>query len=88
MGDPYLVKIQKHELKELKNGRKEQYLKRLNFLPYVEYKPSIIPSENGKTLLKDLTIYEKITDDHVQFENKVNEQLKKEEVNVLMKFMI
>ena len=27
MGDPYLVKIQKHELKELKNGRKEQYLK-------------------------------------------------------------
>ena len=31
-----------------------------------------------KTLLKDLTIYENITDDHVQFENKVNEQLKKE----------
>ena len=68
----------KTRIERVKKWTKRTVLKKLNFLPYVEYKPSIIPSKNGKTLLKDLTIYENITDDHVQFENKVNEQLKKE----------
>ena len=68
----------KTRIERVKKWTKRTVLKKLNFFPYVEYKPSIIPSENGKTLLKNLTIYENITDDHVQFENKVNEQLKKE----------
>ena len=68
----------KIRIEKVKKWTKRTVLKKLNFLPYLEYKPSIIHSENGKTLLKDLTIYENITDDHVQFENKVNEQLKKE----------
>ena len=62
----------------VKKWTKRTVLKKLNFLPYVEYKPSIIPSENGKTLMSDLNIYGKITDDHVQFESAVNEELKKE----------
>jgi len=65
-------------IERVKKWTKRIVLKKLNFLPYVEYKPSIIPSKNGKTLMKDLNIYEKTTDDHVQFENNVNEELKKE----------
>ena len=57
---------------------KRTILKSFNFLPYIEYKPSTIPSKNQETLIKDLNIFEKITDDHVQFENRVNEELKKE----------
>ena len=68
----------KTRIERVKKWTKRIVFKKLNFLPYVEYKPSTIPSENGKTLIKDLNIYEKITDDHVQFENKVNEELKKE----------
>ena len=68
----------KTRIEKVKKWTKRTVFKKLNFLPYVEYKPSIIPSENGKILMNDVNIYEKITDDHVQFENKVNEKLKKE----------
>ena len=67
----------KTRIERIKKWTKRIVLKKLNFLPYVEYKPSVMPLEYGKILMKDLSIYEKITDDHVQFENNVNEQLKK-----------
>ena len=68
----------KRRIEKVKKWTKRTVLKKLNFFPYIEYKPSIIPSKNGETLLKDLNIFEEITDDHVQFENRVNEKLKKE----------
>ena len=68
----------KTRIERVKKWTKRALLKNLNFFPYIEYKPSVRPSENGKALLKDLNILEKITDDHVQFENEVNEELKKE----------
>ena len=60
---------------------KRTILKSFNFLPYIEYKPSIVPSETGEVLLKDLNIFEKITDDHILFEERINEKLKKERGN-------
>ena len=57
---------------------KRTVLKNLNFLPYVEYRPSLTPSSNSEILLKELNILEKVTDDHVRFENAVNEELEKE----------
>ena len=57
---------------------KRTILKNLNFLPYIEYSPLIKPSSTGQLLLSELNIYEKIIDDHVQFENEINKKLKKE----------
>ena len=61
-------------------------LKKLNFLPYVEYRPSITPSPSSEILLKELNVLEKVTDDHVRFENAVNEELKKERGNRIDEF--
>ena len=77
-GDSLVSQDSKTRIERVKKWTKRTLLKKLNFFPYIEYKPSIIPSKNGETLLKDLNIFEKITDDHVQFENRVNEKLKKE----------
>ena len=60
---------------------KRTVLKNLNFLPYVEYRPSLTPSSNSEILLKELNILEKVTDDHVRFENAINEELKEERGN-------
>ena len=57
---------------------KRTVLKNLNFLPYIEYRPSTKPSITGEILLSELNIYEKIIDDHVQFENEINKELRKE----------
>ena len=57
---------------------KRTVLKNLNFLPYVEYRPSTEPSQTGEMLLSELNIYEKIIDDHVQFENEINKELRSE----------
>ena len=48
MGDPYLVKIQKHELKELRNGRKEQYLKNSTFYLMLNTNPQLYPPKMEK----------------------------------------
>ena len=48
----------KTRIERIKKWTKRTVLKKLNFLPYVEYKPSIIPSENVTKLMKDLNIYE------------------------------
>jgi len=77
-GGPLSSQDSKTRLEIVKKWTKRTVFKKLNFLPYVEYKPLIMPSNNAKTLMKDLNILEKITDDHVQFENKVNKDLKKE----------
>ena len=57
---------------------KRTVLKNLNFLPYIEYRPSTEPSQTGEMLLSELNIYEKIIDDHVQFENEINKELRSE----------
>ena len=77
-GESLFGQESKTRIERVKKWTKRALLKNLNFFPYIEYKPSVKPSENGKALLKDLNILEKITDDHVQFENDVNEELKKE----------
>ena len=50
---------------------KRTVLKNLNFLPYIEYRPSTEPSQTGEMLLSELNNYEKIIDDHVEFENEI-----------------
>ena len=77
-GESLFGQESKTRIERVKKWTKRALLKNLNFFPYIEYKPSVTPSEKGKALLKDLNILEKITDDHVQFENTVNEELKKE----------
>ena len=47
---------------------KKTIIKKLEFLPYIYYVPYVIPTESGNTLLDELYIYEKIVDDHNQFE--------------------
>lgn len=47
---------------------KKTIIKKLEFLPFIDYVPSIEPTEPGNTLLDELYIYEKIVDDHNQFE--------------------
>ena len=47
---------------------KKTIIKKLEFLPYINYVPSVVPTESGNTLLDELYIYEKIVDDHNQFE--------------------
>ena len=47
---------------------KKIIIKRLSFLPYVEYVPDVEPKEPGLILLDELQKYENIVDDHVVFE--------------------
>ena len=47
---------------------KKIIIKRLSFLPYIEYVPDIEPKEPGLILLDALQRYENIVDDHVMFE--------------------
>ena len=77
-GESLFGQESKTRIEKVKKWTKRAVLKNLNFFPYIEYKPSVTPSTNGEALLKDLNIFEKITDDHVQFENAVNKELKKE----------
>ena len=47
---------------------KKIIIKRLSFLPYVDYVPNVEPKEAGLILLDELQKYENIVDDHVMFE--------------------
>ena len=47
---------------------KKIIIKKLSFLPYVEYVPDVEPKEPGLILLDELQRYESIVDDHVMFE--------------------
>ena len=47
---------------------KKIILKKLSFLPYVDYVPDVKPKEPGLILLDELQRYENIVDDHVMFE--------------------
>ncbi len=47
---------------------KKSIIKRLSFLPYIEYVPDIEPAEPGLVLLDELQRYENIVDDHMVFE--------------------
>ena len=46
---------------------KKFILKKLSFLPFIEYRPSADPSPAKTELVEQLEVYEKIVDDHVQF---------------------
>tara|TARA_Y100001970_G_scaffold188112_1_gene228804 strand:+ start:248 stop:760 length:513 start_codon:yes stop_codon:yes gene_type:complete len=46
---------------------KKKITNKLSFLPYIDYTPLIEPTENGKTLLDELSIYENIVNDHLIF---------------------
>ena len=50
-------------IKKIKN----QIIKKLSFLPYINYVPSIKPTVYGTILLKELYLYEDIVDDHIQY---------------------
>ena len=47
---------------------KEVMIKRLSFLPYIDYIPNINPTKPALTMLNELSKYEKIVDDHVEFD--------------------
>ena len=47
---------------------KKIIIKKLSFLPYIDYVPGVKPSEPGLILLDELQRYENIVDDHVMFE--------------------
>jgi len=47
---------------------KTAIIKRLRFLPYINYVPDIDPTKSGKTLLDELNRYENIVDDHVELD--------------------
>ena len=47
---------------------KKVIIKKLSFLPYVDYVPDVKPKEPGLILLDELQRYENIVDDHVKFE--------------------
>ena len=47
---------------------KKIIIKKLSFLPYIDYVPDVKPSEPGLILLDELQRYENIVDDHVMFE--------------------
>ena len=47
---------------------KKIIIKKLSFLPYVDYVPDVKPKEPGLVLLDELQKYENIVDDHVKFE--------------------
>ncbi len=80
-GESLLGQEPKGRIEKAGKWIKRTVLKNLNFLPYIEYRPSLTLSSNSETLLRELNILEKVTNDHIQFENKVNEELKKERGN-------
>ena len=47
---------------------KKIIIKKLSFLPYIDYVPDVKPNEPGLILLDELERYENIVDDHVMFE--------------------
>ena len=54
---------------------KKVVIKKLSFLPYINYIPDVDPTESGKVLLDELSIYENIVNDHVQFDLSKEDQL-------------
>ena len=67
-----------NKLSKTKKWVKRAIFKNLNFLPYIEYLPSVTPSKPGNILLSELNSFEKIINDHIQFEFDVNKELKEE----------
>ncbi len=75
LGLPLYGKDENKKLSIASKWIKKTILKNLNFLPYVEYKPSIEPSKSGNILLTELRVFENIIDDHIKFEYDVNQKL-------------
>ena len=47
---------------------KKVIIKRLSFLPIIDYIPNVNPTKPALTMLNELSKYEKIVDDHVEFD--------------------
>ena len=47
---------------------KKIIIKKLSFLPYIDYTPNVNPTKPALTMLNELSKYEKIVDDHVEFD--------------------
>ena len=54
---------------------KKVVIKRLSFLPYINYVPDVDPTESGQTLLDELYRYENIVNDHIEFDIEKENQL-------------
>ena len=50
----------------------ELVLKKMSFHPYVYYQPDIIPSKNCEILLANLSVYEKIVNEHHTYNESKN----------------
>ena len=47
---------------------KKVIIKKLSFLPYIDYIPNVNPTKPALIMLNELSKYEKIVDDHVEFD--------------------
>ena len=73
-----LLNNQKARVKTARKWVKRTILKVSTFFHILNTNHRLYLRKLGEVLLKDLNIFEKITDDHIQFEERVNEELKKE----------
>ena len=64
LGDERPVLFQKINFSTVK----KVIIKRLSFLPYINYVPDIEPKESGLILLGELQKYETIVDDHIVYD--------------------
>ena len=57
---------------------KKVIIKKLSFLPYIDYIPNVNPTKPALTMLNELSKYEKIVDDHVEFDYPKEEDISSE----------
>ena len=57
---------------------KKVIIKKLSLLPYIDYIPNVNPTKPALTMLNELSKYEKIVDDHVEFDYPKEENISSE----------
>ena len=57
---------------------KKVIIKKLSLLPYIDYIPNVNPTKPALTMLNELSKYEKIVDDHVEFDYPKEEDISSE----------
>ena len=73
----YIEKPKPERFKRLETIKKV-IIKRLSFLPYIDYIPNVNPTKPALTMLNELSKYEKIVDDHVEFDYPKEEDISSE----------
>ena len=66
---------------------KNYIIKKLSFLPYIEYVPDIEPSTSGATLLNEIYKYENIVNKHIEFDQNKKNDLFPSEKGTLKKIL-